>query len=142
MPSLSFADVNIWLAILMADHVHRSIAAAWWESTDAETIGFCRSTQMSVLRLLTTAAAMNGKPLTMARAWKAYDRLFEDYRVAFLPEPSAVELEFRRQTESASASPKSWADAYLIAFSVITGATLVTFDRALEHRTQNCLVLR
>jgi len=33
---------------------------------------------------------MNGKPLTMSAAWHAYDRLFEDDRVALLPEPDSL----------------------------------------------------
>ena len=35
------------------------------------------SPRISVLRLLTTHAAMDGKPLSMNDAWRAHDRLFE-----------------------------------------------------------------
>src|SRR5882762_4807386 len=38
-------------------------------------------------------------------------------------------------------SPKVWADAYLLAFASVTGAKLVTFDRALESRGVEVLVL-
>ncbi len=142
MTSLSFPDVNVWLALLLADHIHRGLASRWWESNSSETIAFCRLTQISVLRLLTTAAAMNGKPLTMSEAWRAQDRLFEDDRVALLPEPDAVEAEFRRRSRSGAASPKVWADAYLISFAVQNNGAVVTFDRALENRGADCLVLR
>jgi hypothetical protein len=141
MTSLSFPDVNVWLAVLLADHIHRASAREWWESESSETIGFCRVTQISVLRLLTTAAAMNGKPLTMKQAWRAYDRLFEDDRVALIPEPQALEPEFRRLTASGAVSPKVWADAYLVAFGTQTNAMIVTFDRGLENRGASCLVL-
>ena len=89
--SLSFPDVNVWLALLLADHVHRDTAKDWWNSNNFELIGFTRITQIGVLRLLTTAAVMNGKPLTAASAWAAYDRLFADNRVAFIGEPHNAE---------------------------------------------------
>jgi toxin-antitoxin system PIN domain toxin len=142
MTLLSFPDVNVWLALMLADHIHRASAREWWESDSSETIAFCRLTQVSVLRLLTTAAAMNGKPLTMRQAWRAYDRLFEDDRVALVPEPQALDPEFRRLTASGAVSPKVWADAYLLAFVAQMNATIVTFDRALENRGASCLVLR
>ena len=141
MTSLSFPDVNVWLALLLADHIHRPAARAWWESDRAEAILFCRVTQVSVLRLLPTAAAMNGKPLTMKQAWRAYDRLFEDDRVALVREPEGLDEQFRKLSGSGAASPKVWADSYIAAFAARLDATLVTFDQALEKRAPDCLVL-
>lgn len=141
MTSLSFPDVNVWLALLLADHTHRPAARAWWESDQSEKIAFARVTQISVLRLLTTSAAMNGKPLTMSQAWRAYDRLFEDERVTFLGEPDSMEPEFRKRSSSGVASPKVWAEAYIVAFASHNDATLITFDRALKNRATDCLVL-
>lgn len=140
MKSLSFPDVNVWLALLYADHVHRPSALTWWSETTGN-IGFTRLTQIGVLRLSTTAAAMNRQPLTMAEAWKAYDRLFQDDRVALYPEPAGIELLFRRHSSPPAVSPKVWADAYLIAFAAGHQGHLVTFDRALENRG-GCLVLQ
>jgi hypothetical protein len=102
---------------------------------------FCRVTQVGVLRLLTAAAAMNGKPLTMQQSWRAYDRLFQDDRVALVREPDGMEEQFRKLSSLRSASGKAWADAYLAAFAARIGATLVTFDRAMEARAADCLVL-
>jgi toxin-antitoxin system PIN domain toxin len=141
MTSLSFPDVNVWLALMMEDHIHRRAAVRWWESTTSSRIAFCRSTQVSVLRVLTTAAAMNGKPLTMAEAWAAHDRLFADDRVCFLPEPADLEDEFRKLACLTTASPKLWADAYLAAFARRAGASLVTFDHALHSRATDSLLL-
>jgi hypothetical protein len=138
--SLVFPDVNVWLALLLADHVHRSRARAWW-NTAASTIAFTRFTALSVLRLLTTPSVMNGKPLSMDGAWQAYDRLFEDSRVAFVPEPAEVEARFREYTSGRTASPKLWADAWLVALARTAGGTLITFDRALAARGPHCLLL-
>ncbi|MEP6540444.1 MAG: TA system VapC family ribonuclease toxin [Bryobacteraceae bacterium] len=142
MTSLSFPDVNVWFALLYADHVHRTSALTWWQSEATEKIAFTRLTQMSLLRLSTTAAAMNGQPLTMTEAWQAYDRLFEDDRVVIFPEPPGIETQFRQLSKASFASPKVWADAYLVAFASGHQGQLVTFDQALEDRGARCLVLR
>ena len=111
MTSLSFPDVNVWLALLWADHIHRPLAKNWWNANTFDVIGFTRITQIGVLRLLTTATVMNNKPLTMTAAWVAYDRLFADDRVAFTREPPKIEPSFRDYTSADQSSPKIWADA-------------------------------
>jgi predicted nucleic acid-binding protein len=85
---------------------------------------------------------MDGKPLMLNEAWQVYDRLFEDDRVVFFPEPFGLEKDFRRLSTLGTASPKIWADAYLVAFAFCHQGQLVTFDRALENRGSDCLVLR
>ena len=89
--SLVFPDVNVWMALTVI-HVHRAIAFDWWRR-EPGPIGFCRLTQMSVLRLLTTSATMEGAPLNMKQAWDAYDVLASDERVEFVGSPG-TELEF------------------------------------------------
>jgi hypothetical protein len=93
------------------------------------------------VRLLTTAAAMNKRPLSMKAAWKAYDRLFADDRVALLPEPAGLEDAFRRHASTRRPSPKLWADAYLAAFAAAYDAVVVTFDRALAGRSPDSTLL-
>ncbi|MFZ0592270.1 MAG: TA system VapC family ribonuclease toxin [Bryobacteraceae bacterium] len=141
MRSLSFPDVNVWLALLLGDHVHRAAATEWWRRDESEVIGFTRLTQLGVLRLLTTAAAMNGRPLTMPAAWDAYDQLFADDRVAFVEEPEEVEPVFRKHASEARASAKLWADAWLLALAERSDANVVTFDRGLASRSGRCLLL-
>ncbi len=60
-----------------------------------------------------------------------HDRLFEDDRVEFIPEPTEAATHFREYAGGRMASPKLWADAWLLAFSRAAGGVLVTFDRAL-----------
>jgi uncharacterized protein len=103
-------------------------------------MAFTRFTQISVLRLQTTAGAMNGKPLTLDQAWRAHDRLFEDDRVVLFAEPEGVGKGFREYARGQSASPKFWSDAWLLAFARAAGGTLVTFDRALATRGALCLL--
>jgi uncharacterized protein len=133
MNSLRFPDVNVWLAVAAPEHVHHACARKWWEQ-EAGAIAFCRFTQLGLLRLMTTAAAMGGQPLTMGQAWCVYDRFFEDSRVRFLPEPAGIESEFREQASEGTASPKLWADAWLLALAATASGEVVTFDRALATR--------
>ena len=139
--SLVFPDVNVWLALASDEHTQRRAALAWWRPNNVQ-IGFCRVTQMGLLRLLTTAAVMNGRPLSMKEAWKAYDGFFSDERVEFLAEPPAVERAFRGLSSSVHASPKLWADAYLTAFANECGGSIVTFDRSLARRGRNSVFLQ
>ena len=81
--SLSFPDVNVWMAVVMEHHVHRAAAKIWWEAAEGP-IAFTRFTQIGLLRLLTTSAAMDGKPLRMDQAWRVHDRLFEEVLLEFL----------------------------------------------------------
>lgn len=137
MPALSFPDVNVWMSVLLAEHVHHEIAKSWWNSDEFDDICFTRITQMSVLRLLTTSAVMNGKPLTMRSAWKAYDRLFTDDRVRFMPETPGVDSHFRRYASDRVPSPKIWADSWLLAMAESHDGAVVTFDRHLAERAES-----
>lgn len=70
-------DTNVWLALTLSTHVHHDVARTWLESVDEpEAIHFCRATQQSLLRLLTTRAVLNAHgsdALTNAQAWAAYE---------------------------------------------------------------------
>jgi hypothetical protein len=140
MTSLTFPDINVWLALVTSEHVHHAEATRWWEQENGR-IGFSRLTQMGLLRLMTTAAAMDGKPLTMAEAWRVHDRLFDDDRVTLISEPAGIERRFRECASGGTASPKLWADAWLQAFAECAGGVMVTFDRALGARARNAVLL-
>ena len=141
MTRLCFPDVNVWLALALGRHVFHSKAAAWWEEDDSDAIGFCRLTQIGLLRQLTTAATMGGHPLTDARAWAVYDKFFEDARVKVFTEVPPLDDRFRGFSSSDRSSPKIWADCYLAAHAAANRARLVTFDRAFANYGVECLVL-
>ena len=125
--------------MMLDNHVHHLVAETWWNTTDS-TIAFMRFTEIAVLRLLTTRAAMDGKPLSMDEAWQAYERFFADDRVTFISEPADVDAHFRAYTRGCTASPKLWAAAWLLAFAETAGGTVITFDRALTARGAYCLI--
>jgi uncharacterized protein len=141
MNSLSFPDINVLLAVAAPEHVYAPIARRWWEQ-ETGIIAFSRLTQLGFLRLMTTAAVMDGKPLTITAAWRIYDRLYEDDRVTFVSEPPEVEKRFREKASGRTASPKVWADAWLLALAQASEGVLVTFDKALASRGAHCLLSR
>jgi predicted nucleic acid-binding protein len=140
MSSLSFPDINEGLAVAAPEHQHALIATRWWRQ-EAGMIAFSRFTQLGFLRLMTTATAMDGKPLTMAAAWRVHDRLYEDDRLTFIQEPPQVEKQFRDRASGRTASPKIWADAWLLAVAEAAGGRLVTLDKALASRGAHCLLV-
>ena len=141
MNTLNFLDANVWLALAWSRHVHSERARSWFEQADEEQFFFCRFTQITVLRLLTTDQIMGKDTKTMSEAWSLWDRVWADTRIAFLPEPDDLEKEFRSRSRLSSRSPKVWADAYLLAFAAVGGVKLVTFDHALQTRGVDVLVL-
>jgi toxin-antitoxin system PIN domain toxin len=137
-----FPDVNVWLALTYEAHVHHAAAASWLAGAGRDArLFFCRITQLSLLRLLTTEAIMGKEVLHQRNAWRVYDRWLKDERIALLPEPAELDRSFRRFTRSRLASPKDWADSYLAAFASRARLTLVTFDQGLHRRVRQSILL-
>ena len=141
MNTLNFLDANVWLALLWSRHVHSERARSWFEEASEEQFHFCRFTQITVLRLLTTEPIMGKDTKSMSEAWNLWDRVWADDRIIFLPEPEDLEKEFRKRSRLSSPSPKVWADAYILAFASVADLKLVTFDQALKSHGDNVLVL-
>ena len=136
--------MNVWVSLTYGGHEHHDAAKAWFDALDMDArVCFCRFTQISLLRLLTTSAVMGAdEVMTQAQAWEAYDQWKQDDRILFLEEPPSVEAAFRGLTRQLRPNPKNWADAYLAAFAAVSGMRLVTFDRALQGKTANVVFLR
>ena len=141
MNTLNFLDANVWLALLWGRHIHSERAREWFDEAGEEQFFFCRFTQLTILRLLTTEKIMGKDTKTISEAWSVWDRVWADTRIAFLPEPDDLEKEFRSRSRLLSGSPKVWADAYLLAFASAAGLKFVTFDRALKAQGADLLVL-
>lgn len=141
MNTLNFLDANVWMALFWERHLHSEKARQWFEQSEEEQFFFCRFTQVTVLRLLTTDKIMGKDVRTMSQAWGLWDQVWADSRISLLPEPEGLEADFRRRSRLSSQSPKVWADAYLLAFASVAGLNFVTFDRALKAHGSNVLVL-
>lgn len=116
-------------------HLHHPAASAWFQSVHEEArLCFCRITQLSFLRLLTTEAIMGREVLSEGKPWDTYDRWFDDSRVVFLEEPSTIEALFRALSRQSRPASKDWAGSYLLAFANAADLTLVTFDTAVKQK--------
>ena len=138
-----FPDVNVWLALTFEAHVHYLSANRWLSSLELDSrVCFCRATQMSFLRLLTTEAVMGHEGvLSQDQAWKTYDRWLDNDRVMLLAEPDGIEAEFRSLSSRSRPAPKDWADAYLAAFASASDLTLVSFDQGFRGKVKNLQLL-
>ena len=98
---------------------------------------FCRATQQSLLRLLTSAmmlAPYGDRPLSNAEAWRVYEAFVADERIVMRTrEPVGLEDKWRQYSARDSASPKLWMDAYLAAFAAAAGVRIVTTDAAFRQ---------
>src|SRR5580700_874547 len=141
MNVLNFLDANVWLALLWSRHVHSERAREWFDRSADEQFFFSRFTQLTVLRLLTTESIMGKDVRSLSQAWNLWDRIWADSRIDFLTEPDNLEMEFRAHARLTSRSPKVWANTYLISFAIVAGLRLVTFDRAMQSRGAETLLL-
>jgi uncharacterized protein len=122
-------DVNVWLALAIAEHVHHSAARRWFEAAGNDMIAFCRVTEMGLLRLLTNSRVLSADALTPARAWKVRDDFYKNNRIVFAAEPLGMETSWRAATDRRSSGVNFWTDAYLAAFASAAGYAVVTFDK-------------
>jgi hypothetical protein len=141
MNALNFLDANVWLALLWSRHSHSERAKEWFDRSAGEQFFFCRFTQLTVLRLLTTESIMGKDVRSLSQAWELWDKIWADPQVAYLPEPENLETELRALTRSSGKSPKVWGDAYLLSFAITAGLKLITFDRAIQSRRAEILIL-
>jgi len=97
---------------------------------------FCRVTQQSVLRLLTTTAVLApyGIPaLSNRAAWSIYESFRANRRISWADEPRGLESTWKRLATGSQPSPKLWMDAYLAAFAMSGAHQLVTTDKAFKQ---------
>ncbi|MCC6763894.1 MAG: PIN domain-containing protein [Deltaproteobacteria bacterium] len=134
---MKLADSNVWLALTVSTHGFHRASRAWFDGIGAvDQVMFCRATQQSFLRLLTTAevlAPYGIEPLSNAQAWAAYEGWLDGGSVSFVDEPRGTDLCWKALAVRATASPKLWMDAYLAAFALSGGYQLVTTDRAFKR---------
>jgi toxin-antitoxin system PIN domain toxin len=133
---MALVDSNVWLALTLSKHALHRAAQDWMEGRARREAAFCRATQLSFLRLLTTAAVLSPygiPPLTNKAAWDTYEELRADGRVMWVAEPRESEGLWKKLARFPNASPKLWMDAYLAAFAIAGGHQLVTTDRAFRQ---------
>jgi len=126
-------DANFWIALARATHVHHPDARTWLDTlNDGDTLVFCRATQQSFLRLLTTNLLTRQPRLTNREALATYREIRRDSRTEWMDEPAGLEEVWLAYADGPTASPQTWMDAYLAAFAQLSRARLVTFDQGFK----------
>jgi len=121
-------------------HIQNREAWHWLTIQPDDTrLIFSRYTQVGLLRLLSNPAVMGDAALTMHQAWRVYDSWLKDSRVEYHPEPRGLDVIFREATAALGGrSASKWiGDCYLLAHTKSSGASLVTFDKALRDYAGN-----
>lgn len=140
-------DSNVWLALTLSKHVFHPVCQEWLKGcTKTGEVLFCRATQQSFLRLLTTQAvlgAYGNPPLTNAEAWAVFDAYCVDKRISLAEEPRDLAQHWKSISATGMASPKRWMDGYLAAFAIAGGYQLVTTDEDFrQYKEANVCVLQ
>jgi toxin-antitoxin system PIN domain toxin len=130
---ICFPDVNVWIALAVAEHIHHAAAQEWLDTGEGSVV-FCRVTQMGLLRLLTNRSALGSDTFSTANAWGAFDEFLRNRRITMSEEPPGLEDRWRTATMRERHGSNWWTDTYLAAFASAAGFTLVTFDAQLAGR--------
>jgi uncharacterized protein len=139
--TISLPDVNVWLALVAAGHVHHAVARDWFAQQVDSSVAFCRTTQMALFRLLTNPHVMGRSPRTIVEAWEVFRELRRDRRVVFTPDQEWVDASWRQLMTQPGIGPSSWTDAYLAAFALTHSYPLVTFDTGFQRWAELKLTL-
>jgi toxin-antitoxin system PIN domain toxin len=130
-------DVNVWLALTHTGHPFHEAAARYWQTAcdEGTALWFCRSTMMSLVRLLVQSAVMGEQVMSLPQALALYQQWQEVPHVGLLSDP--VDLDARLQTMVGSMSvplpARLWPDVCLAATAEAAGLRMVTFDRDFER---------
>jgi toxin-antitoxin system PIN domain toxin len=130
-------DVNVWLALTHTGHPFHEPAARYWQTAcdEGTALWFCRSTMMSLVRLLVQTAVMGEQVMSLPQALALYQQWQEVPHVGLLSDP--VDLDARLQTMVGSMSvplpARLWPDVCLAATAEAAGLRMVTFDRDFER---------
>jgi toxin-antitoxin system PIN domain toxin len=92
---------------------------------------FCRASQQSFLRLITTPALLRihqAEGFTNREAVEVYNLLRAKFSVVEIAEPPGTAGLWHRLAARDTASPKVWMDAYLAAFAITGKLDFVTLD--------------
>ena len=126
--SVDLPDINLWLALSVADHPHHARAKRYWDEESTDQVAFCRITALGFLRLCTNEKVMGGAPFSAPEAWRAYTAFRRLPEVVLAQEPPDCELVLENWILSTTLTARMWADAYLAAFALSGGMRLVSFD--------------
>lgn len=132
MSQADLLDVNVWVALVDANHNHHKLARQYWDKQSLPKIAFSRFTLTGMTRLLISPAPMRNKPFTPSEAWSAYQSIRALPEVIWISEGNETALQVDAQLAKWIANnkitPRLWTDAYLASLAITNDCRLVSFD--------------
>lgn len=129
-------DLNVWLALVVAEHPHHAAARHYWDEQQAvpalgPRVWFCRSTMLGLVRLLTQPKLMGEGVLGLADAHAIYQQLRQTEGVGFVSDAESADALLASWVINNGQAPlpaRLWTDAWLAASAESAGLRLVSFD--------------
>jgi uncharacterized protein len=141
----SLVDSNAWVAAVLAAHpAHAKVHGTLIRATALDPAAFCRATQTSFLRLITTPQLLrqyDAGRMTNRAALIELRLLLSRPEITEIDEPPKTPALWHRLADRKTASPKVWMDAYLAAFAITGGLRFVTLDQDFEAYEKHGLQL-
>ena len=126
-------DSSVWIALAFGSHPHHSEALRAFQAADSDSpVAFCRATQQTFLRLVTTATVQKifgSGVITNDEALYQWEHIAKLPQVIWLDEPKGMAILWQKYARINSSSPKVWMDAYLAGFARGHGIGFVTLDK-------------
>jgi uncharacterized protein len=139
-------DSNVWLAAAFAEHPAHALARGVLRTASAEQPAlWCRATQQSFLRLASTPVITRayGVPkISNGDAWAALQTFLALPQVDVIVEPPELTRTWCELGAIEQVAPKRWMDAYLAAFAIAAGLTLISLDRDFRQFERQGLTLQ
>ncbi len=133
----TLVDTNVWLASVFATHPGHAVARqALQAASPVEPALFCRATEQSLLRLLTTPALLRtygAEGLSNRDALLTLKALQGLTAVRFSQEPPGTVARRHALAARDTTLSKLWKDAYLAGFALAGGLGSVTLDAAFRQ---------
>lgn len=129
MVARDLPDVNVWVAVSLADHVHHERAVRYWRHEAAPVVAYCSATYLALLRMLTMTSLPEYMRLSPSDAHERVVAWLSHPSVSVTAEPKDTLVQLARFVETGVIRPNDWSDAFLAAFAIAGQFRLVTFDR-------------
>lgn len=130
--SACLPDSNVWIALMFDSHPgHQAASDAVAALTDSKPAVFCRATQQSFLRLITTPALSRHygvAEINNDQAINLLETFLASPAVVYRDEPPGISKAWLRRAARPLAAPRVWMDAYLAAFAITAGLKFITLD--------------
>ena len=128
-------DLNVWLALVVAEHPHHAAARRYWAQQQAAPalgprVWFCRSTMLGLVRLLSQPRLMGEGVLALSEAHAIYQQLRQTEGVGFAGDSEGADALLAGWVNGGETPlpARLWTDAWLAASAEAAGLRLVTFD--------------